>query len=57
MDLAVDVGLADPAGDELGVLGTEIDDQDAVVVLGHGLVRSSEVSCMAGGARLRRQRR
>ena len=35
MDLAVDVGLAHPAGDELGVLRAEVDDQDAVVMLGH----------------------
>ena len=27
-DLAVDVGLADPPGDQLGVLGPEVDDQD-----------------------------
>ena len=33
MDLAVDVRLADPPGDQLGVLGAEIDDQDAVVML------------------------
>ena len=35
MDLAVDVRLAHPARDELGVLGAEVDDQDAVVMLGH----------------------
>ncbi len=29
-DLAVDVGLADPTGDELGVLGAEVDDEDGV---------------------------
>ena len=29
-DLAVDVGLADPPGDELGVLRAEVDDQDVV---------------------------
>ena len=28
-DLAVDVGFAHPSGDELGVLGTEVDDQHA----------------------------
>ena len=27
-DLRIDVGLADPARDELGVLGTEVDDED-----------------------------
>ena len=27
-DLRVDVGLTDPAGDQLGVLGAEVDDQD-----------------------------
>ncbi|MDZ7810183.1 MAG: hypothetical protein U5L11_08550 [Arhodomonas sp.] len=32
MDLAIDAGLADPAGDELGVLGAEIEDQDTVRV-------------------------
>ena len=31
-DLAEDVGLADPAGDQLGVLGAEVDDQDPVTV-------------------------
>ncbi len=35
MDLAVDAGLAHPAGDQLGHLASEIDDEDAV---GHGLV-------------------
>ena len=34
MDLAVDVRLAHPARDELGELGAEVEDQDAVVVLG-----------------------
>jgi len=29
-DLAVDVRLADPAGDQLGVLGAEVDDEDRV---------------------------
>jgi hypothetical protein len=32
MDLAVDVLLANSPGDQLGVLGTEIEDQDAVEV-------------------------
>ena len=32
MDLTVDVGFPHPAGDQLGVLGAEVDDQDAVVV-------------------------
>src|SRR3546814_4165198 len=32
-DLAVDAGLADAAGDELGDLTAEIDDQDAVMGL------------------------
>ncbi len=32
MDLAVDMGLAHPARDELGVLRAEIDDEDAVVM-------------------------
>ncbi len=30
-DLRVDVGLAYPAGDQLGVLGTEVDDEDRTV--------------------------
>ena len=30
-DLGVDVGLAHPAGDQLGVLGAEVDDQDRAV--------------------------
>ena len=29
-DLAVDPGLADPTSDQLGVLRTEVDDQDGV---------------------------
>jgi hypothetical protein len=32
MDLAVHVGFAYPARDELGVLGSEVDDEDAIVV-------------------------
>ena len=40
VDLAVDVGLAHPARDELGVLRAEIDDQDAVVMLGHSSIAS-----------------
>ena len=36
-DLGVDVGLAHPAGDELGVLGAEVDDQDGVELGGDGL--------------------
>jgi len=32
MDLAVDVGLPHPPGDQLGVLGSEVDDQDAIVM-------------------------
>ncbi len=31
-DLGVDLGLAHPAGDQLGVLGSEVDDEDEVVV-------------------------
>ena len=31
-DLAVNVGLTHPAGDELGVLGPEVDDEDGVEV-------------------------
>ena len=34
-DLGVDLGLADPAGDQLGVLGAEVDDEDQIV-LRHG---------------------
>jgi hypothetical protein len=30
-DLAVDAGLPDPPGDQLGVLCAEVDDQDGVV--------------------------
>ena len=41
MDLAVDVGFAHPARDELGVLRAEIDDQDAVVVGCHSRSCSS----------------
>jgi hypothetical protein len=35
MDLAVHVGFAHSSGDELGVLGPEIDDQNSVVVTSH----------------------
>ena len=37
MDFAVDTGLADAASDQLGVLGTEVDDQQAldVQIVGH----------------------
>src|SRR5262249_8378002 len=35
MDFAVDVRLANPTRDQLGVLGSEIDDQNAFVMLGH----------------------
>ena len=37
MDLAIDPALAHPAGDQLGHLAAEIDDQDAVMA---GLVLS-----------------
>ena len=33
-DLAIDIGLAHPSGDELRVLGPEVDDQDAVGSVG-----------------------
>ena len=36
VDLAVDVGLAHPARDELGELAAEVEDQDAVVVRRRG---------------------
>ena len=32
-DLGVDVCLTDPAGDELGVLGPEVEDEDGVVLI------------------------
>jgi hypothetical protein len=38
-DLAVDVGLTDPAGDELCVLSAEVDDQDRVSALGDSVAR------------------
>ena len=41
-DLGIDVGLADPAGDELRVLGAEVDDEDRAA------------SCRAGVADVRR---
>ena len=39
-DLTVNADLANTAGNQLGVLGTEIENQDAVVVdvLGHGVL-------------------
>ena len=36
-DLGVHAGLADPAGDQLGVLGAEVDDQDGVRLEAPGL--------------------
>ncbi len=36
-DLGEHLQLADPAGDELGVLGAEVDDEHGVVVLGVGV--------------------
>ena len=36
-DLGVDARLADTSGDELGVLGAEVDDEDQVVLC-HGWV-------------------
>ena len=46
MDLAVNANLTDPAGDQLGVLGTEVQNQDAVrmdILQGHG-ISSEKVS-------------
>ena len=35
--LAIDLGLAYPAGDQLGILGPEVEDQDSFTVdIGHG---------------------
>ncbi len=42
-EFAVDVRLAHPAGDQLGVLGTEIEDGDGVV--GHGFHSQSKIGC------------
>ena len=39
MDLAVDVRFPHPPGDQLGVLRSEVDDQDAVVMCWHGYGR------------------
>ena len=36
-DLGVDLQLAHPAGDQLGVLGAEVDDEHGVAVLGAGV--------------------
>ena len=41
MDLTIDVRLAHPPRDELGVLGAEVDDQDSVVLPRHGPLDSS----------------
>jgi hypothetical protein len=43
-DLAVDVQLAGPAGDQLGVLGTEIDDQNGVTMSVGGVAQVTESS-------------
>ncbi|GMQ54354.1 hypothetical protein YSKK_22160 [Halopseudomonas aestusnigri] len=46
MDLAVNTDLAHPTGNELGVLGTEVQNQDAVsvnIMQGHG-ISSEKVS-------------
>ena len=48
-DLAVDVGLADAAGDQLGVLRPEVHDEDGGEVGGHGATRSNGAT--DGGAR------
>jgi hypothetical protein len=37
VDLTIDAALAHATGDELGDLGAEVDDEDAVVV-GHGTI-------------------
>ncbi len=50
-DLAVDTALADPAGDQLGILGTEIQDQDFVAwlhVIAPGGWRSATVGAATG---------
>ena len=36
MDLAINALLADAAGDELGVLRPEVEDEDQIARLGHG---------------------
>ena len=38
MDLAIDLGLAHPPGDELGVLRAEVQDEDPVVAFHGGLL-------------------
>jgi hypothetical protein len=35
-DLGVDARLADAPGDQLGVLGAEVDDEDGLGEVGHG---------------------
>ena len=37
-DLGEDVQLADPAGDQLGVLGAEVDDEHGVAVVNRPVV-------------------
>ncbi len=49
-DLGVDPRLADPPGDQLGVLGAEVDDEDQVV-LGGGLHGVSLVALVRGAPR------
>jgi hypothetical protein len=57
---AIDMGFAHPAGDKLGVLGTEIEDEDffAVDVLVHGYsVKLATIVWMGKPLIIRRLRR
>jgi hypothetical protein len=53
-DLAVDADFADPAGDELRVLGAEIQNQNpAGMNIGHGVASWDSLSMRGGRARAR----
>src|SRR5690348_15590655 len=49
MDLAIDAQLTNPARDQLSVLGTEVEDQDAI----HSIKRWRSVVCRKDGGRWR----
>ena len=56
-DLGVDPGLAHPAGDQLGVLRAEVDDEDQVVFGGHAVTRPRRTGAYRPVARRGPQRR
>ncbi len=43
-DLGIDVAFPHPAGDQLGVLSAEVDDQNDLLGMGDGVAHASTVS-------------